>query len=453
MNDITIAGTRTHSGRTLAPAIRRALRHGVVGLALVAAWSVAGPALDLPTPVGVAHAQKSDKKAPKLSNEVIKFLKPAQESIQKGEHDPGIESAKQALAVAKTPYDQEMSLRILMAGYAGKKDFAGYAGTVEQLLQLNPESITPEERARFYKQLAQINYQNKDYAKVQQYAQMWADGGGGAEAYQILAASYLVQKDCKNGIGPLEKSMEGKEPDESQLKQLNFCYFQNGDKEKRAAVMETLATKYPKRDYFIDLMNMYQDASADNRAIMNFYRLGLERDWLARESEFLEYADMALEAGAPAEALAAYQAGTKKGAVTGGERANRIKTQATQLTAEDKKTIAALDKEAKAGKNGEADVKVGLAYLGLGEYQKAIDATKRGLQPDRIGKVRRVDDAWMQLGIAYTELGNKAEAAKAFREAAKDPRMAKAAEIWIKLQAAETAPDAAAAAATPPPAA
>jgi hypothetical protein len=41
-----------------------------------------------------------------------------------------------------------------------------------------------------------------------------AESGGGAEAYEILAASYLVQKDCKNGIGPLEKSVDGREPTE-----------------------------------------------------------------------------------------------------------------------------------------------------------------------------------------------------------------------------------------------
>jgi tetratricopeptide (TPR) repeat protein len=445
MNHDTLAESRSRASGTLHATVRRTLRHALAGAALLAAWGVAGPALDLPLPVGTAHAQK----APKLSPAVIKSLKPAQDAIQAGNNDEGIALAEKALADSKTPYDQEMSLRIKMAGHAGKKDFAGYAATVEKLLELNPESLTPEERGRFYKQLSQINFQNKDYAKVQQWASKWAESGGGAEAYEILAASFLIQKDCKNGIGPLEKSIEGKEPTEQQLRQLNFCYFQNGDKPKRAAVMEQLATKFPKRDYFIDLMNMYQDEGADNRAMLNFYRLGLERDWLAREAEFLEYADMALEAGAPAEAQSAYEAGAKKGAVAGGERANRIKTQSKQLTAEDRKTIAALDKEAKAGKNGEADVKVGLAYLGLGEYQKAVEATQRGLQTDRIGKVKRVDDAWMQLGIAYTELGNRAAAVKAFQEAAKDPRMAKAADLWLKLQASDAAPAAAAESAPP----
>jgi hypothetical protein len=436
MNTTKIAGSlpRAADG-TSASATAGAVRRGLAGVALVAAWCAAGPALDLPSPIDAAYAQKKDdKKPPKLSAEVVKSLKPAQEAIQKGDNDTGIQLATTSLEVAKTPYEQEMSLRILMAGYAGKKDFANYAATVEKLLTLNPESITPEERSRYFKQLSQINFQNKDYAKVQQWATKWAENGGGADAYQILAASYLVQKDCKNGIGPLEKSIEGKVPDESQLKQLNFCYYQNGDKDKRTGVMEALATRFPKRDYYIDLINLYQDAGADNRVMLSLFRLGLDRDWLTRESEFLEFSEMALEVGSPAEAEKVTQAATAKGTLTAGDRANRAKQQAKQLAAEDRKQIAALDKEAKAGKNGEADVKVGLAYLGMGENQKAIDAITRGLQADRVAKVKRVDDANMMLGIAYSRLGNKAEAAKAFEAAAKDPRMTKAANLWIKLQ-------------------
>jgi hypothetical protein len=438
MSTTKIVGLSTRADGAPASSASRAARRALAGAALVAAWYAAGPALDLPSPIASAHAQKKEEKKeqPKLSAEVIKSLKPAQEAVQKGDNDTGIQLATTALEVSKTPYDKEMSLRIMMAGYAGKKDFTGYAGAVEKLLELNPESITAEERARFYKQLAQINFQNKDYAKVQQWGAKWAENGGGADAYQMIAASFLIQKDCKNGIGPLEKSLEGKEPDETQLKQLNFCYYQNGDKDKRAGVMEALATKFPKRDYYIDLMNLYQDGGADSRVMLNLFRLGLDRQWLSRETEFLEYAEMALDAGSPEEAEKVTQAGVANGQLAAGERANRVKAQAKQLAAEDRKQIAALDKEAKAGKNGEADVKVGLAYLGMGENQKAVDSILRGLQPDRIARVKRVDDAYMMLGIAYTRLGNKPEAAKAFEQAKKDPRMAKAADLWLKLQTA-----------------
>jgi Tfp pilus assembly protein PilF len=105
---------------------------------------------------------------------------------------------------------------------------------------------------------------------------------------------------------------------------------------------------------------------------------------------------------------------------------------AKQQTAEDKKLIAQLDKEARAGKNGEADVKVGLAYLSLGEYDKAAEAIERGLSAERAAKVKRVDDAQMMLGIAYKKVGKTEQATKAFTAAKGDPRMEKAAAVWLQ---------------------
>lgn len=432
-SDSLRAGTAGASllGTALGTSVRRAL----LGAALVAAYAGGTLTIDLPSPVGAVHAAEKEKKPPKVSSAVVKKLKPAQEAIQKGDFDTGIQLSKEALEVSETPYDKEVSLRTLMAGHGNKKDFAAYAAAAEQLLAANPENIAPDERMRFHKQLAQISFQEKNYEKAQKYAELWAQDGGGAEANEVLAASFLIRKDCKNGIGPLEKSLEGKEPAENQLRQLNYCYYTLGDKPKREATMQALLYRFPKREYFIDLTNMYQEQDADNRAVLSMYRLGFDKDWLTRESEYLEYADMALEAGSPAEAQKVYDAAAAKNLVTKGDRSERIRTQSKQLAAEDRKMIAALDKEAKAGKNGEADVKVGLAYLGLGDNQKALEAIQRGLLPERVGKVKRVDEANMMLGVAQVRLGNKAEAAKAFEEAKKDPRMAKAADLWLKLAA------------------
>ena len=106
--------------------------------------------------------------------------------------------------------------------------------------------------------------------------------------------------------------------------------------------------------------------------------------------------------------------------------------QAKLQAAEDRRLIAQLDKEARGGKSGEADVKLGLAYLSLGDYDKAAEAIERGLTAERIGRVKRVDDAQMCLGIAYLKLGKKDEANKAFTAAKGDPRMAKAATVWLQ---------------------
>jgi hypothetical protein len=185
MNDSIAVGA---PAAARARSVRGAVRGVLAAVAVVTAWSAAAPLLDVPSPVASAQAQKKEK-PPQLSPEVFKALKPAQEALQKSEFDAALPLAQQGLAASKTPYDQEMSLRLLMAAHGGKKDFAGYASTVEQLLALNPASLTAEERGRFYKQLSQIHFQAKDYAKVQQYAGLWAESGGGAEAYEILAAS------------------------------------------------------------------------------------------------------------------------------------------------------------------------------------------------------------------------------------------------------------------------
>jgi lipopolysaccharide biosynthesis regulator YciM len=385
--------------------------------------------------VGVAliapPALAEDKKQT-VSADIAKKLKPAQEALQKNDFDTGMALAKEALAIATKPYDKEMSLRMIQFAAGKKQDYATYADTLEQLNQL--DTVPAEDKAKSYKPLAQIYAQQHTYDKAAQYATQWAQAGGGADAYGLLANIYLIQKDCKNGVAALEHAVEGREASESELKQQNYCYYQLGDKPKRQAVMEQLVARFLKREYLYDLVLIYQEQKIDDRALLSLYRLSFDKDFMTRESEFVEYADMALNAGAPAEALQVLNQGVAKGAVkliAPSDHNSRSLAQAKAQAAEDRKQIPQLDKEARAGKNGEADVKVGLAYLGLGDYPKVVESIERGLSAERAARVKRADDANMMLGIAYAKLGKKDEATKAFTAAKGDPRMVKAATIWL----------------------
>ena len=382
----------------------------------------------LATPAGAAEEKKQT-----LSAEVAKKLRPAQDALQKGDLDAAISGAKEGLAISTKPYDKEMSLRIMANAAGKKKDFETYAEAAEQLNEL--DAVPVEDKLKNYKVLAQIYGQQRNYEKAALNATKWAELGGGSEAYGMLATIYLVQKDCKNGIVALQKSLEGRDATETELKQENYCFYSLGDKPHRQAVMETLVAKFLKREYLADLMQIYQEQNTDPRAMLNLFRFAFDHDFLTRESEFVEYTDIALEAGAPAEALKVMETGIAKGAVkliAPTDRNSKMLAQAKLQTADDRKLIAQLDKEARGGKSGEADVKVGLAYLGLGDYDKAAEAIERGLTGERIGRVKRVDDAQMCLGIAYLKLGKKDDANKAFTAAKGDARMAKAAMVWLQ---------------------
>ena len=78
----------------------------------------------------------------------------------------------------------------------------------------------------------------------------------------------------------------------------------------------------------------------------------------------------------------------------------------------DKSTLDKQDAAARAKPTGEADVKLGAAYLSYGENDKAIEALQRGIGK---GGVKNPDEAGLLLGIAYLRANNKAEAAKAFQ--------------------------------------
>ena len=388
---------------------------------LVAAALVAAPAVFA-----------AEEKKQTISEPVAKKLKPAQDAALKGDYDTAITLAREGLAISTKPYDKETSLKILLGAVGKKQDYPAYADTLEQLNAL--DTLPIEDRNRSYKPLAQIYGNQKNFEKAVPYAQKWAETGGGSEAYSMLASLYLIQKDYKNGVAALEQAIGTREPTEQELQQLNYSYYQLGDKPKREVVMESLVAKHLKREYVSDLMLIYQENKIDERAALNVMRFQFEHQFLTRETEFVDYAESALDKGAPAEALKVLETGIKSGAVKAtnpSDRPSRALVQAKQRTAEDKKTIAQLDKEARNGKNGEADVALGLAYLGLDDPAKAVEAIARGLSPERVAKVKRVDDAYMTLGIAYLRLGKKEEATKAFQSAQKDPRMAKAAGLWL----------------------
>ncbi|MEI6458748.1 MAG: tetratricopeptide repeat protein [Pseudomonadota bacterium] len=381
--------------------------------------------------VSAGAAEKEKKET--LTEAVAKQLKPAQDAIAKGDFDAGVTLAKGGLAAAKSNYDKETSLRMLTYAAAKKQDFTLYAEYTEQLLEVVP-AMPDDERIRDYKALGQINAQNKVYDKALVWIQKWADATKSADAYTLGSQIFLIQQDYAGAIPWLEKVVAASpEPKEETLKLLNVSYYRTNEKVKRQATMETLVAKFPRREYLVDLMGVYE-ADADPRAMLNLYRLLFDRNEMTRESEYVNYADSALDAGGPAEALRALEQGQKRDVIkfiAATDRNSKMLALAKTQTAEDKKMLPGLDKEARAGKNGEADVKVGLAYLGFGDFDKAIEAIERGLGDERVAKVKRVDDAYMTLGIAYLHAGKQDKAIAAFQKAKADKRMDRAANTWL----------------------
>ena len=80
-----------------------------------------------------------------------------------------------------------------------------------------------------------------------------------------------------------------------------------------------------------------------------------------------------------------------------------------------------------AMKTGEADVRIGLAYLSYGQLPQALAAIQRGIGK---GGLKNPAEAQLLLGIAQLRSGNKAEAVKAFKAVSGDPTLTRLGNLW-----------------------
>jgi tetratricopeptide (TPR) repeat protein len=172
-------------------------------------------------------------------------------------------------------------------------------------------------------------------------------------------------------------------------------------------------------------------ASKNDRELLNVMRLADGVDAMADGSQYIEMAQLSMAQGLPGEAQATLEKGTQKGAFSEArdkDHASRLLADAKQAVTLDKSTLDKQDASAKAKPTGEADVKLGAAYLSYGQNDKAVEALQRGIGK---GGVKYPDEANLLLGVAYMRANNKAEAIKAFQNVNKDPGLTRIAKLWL----------------------
>jgi TonB family protein len=387
------------------------------------------------TPVGSWQRMKWTWKLDygELPPEVAAAFQPILNAIKQGDYDTALTLSKTALTAAKTSQDRNLALRVLLNVTAKKQDYLAYATYAEQLLGLGM-SLPDQERVGYYKALAQIHGQAKNYEAALGWSEKWAEASKDAEAYLMVAKIHLVQQKDAAAIPWLEKSLAATpDPKEATLNLLYGAYIRSKDATAQRTTLEKLLAKYPKNDYLVALTALYA-SDAEPHALVDLTRLLVERNALPLDGDDLRFATAAMEVGAPAEALKVLELAQERNVLKPAlrdESRSALLAQAKKRVAEEQKRLQTPDKPTRDVPKGEADVRIGLAHLDNGDVVKAIDALERGLRPDRIAAVQRVDAAYMALGIARLHLGLREQALDAFRKASSDSRMEHAAAMWI----------------------
>jgi len=385
---------------------------------------------------GVAVA--ADKEPPKqsVSKAVAKPLKAAQDAMNAKDYQGALAKLKEVEGLSgKTPYDEYLMNEMYGFTYVRLNDYPNAAKYLET--GLNSGLLDQAEVPNRVKALAQVNYQIKNYDKAVEFGtRSLKTSPGDDDMATLVAQAYYIKNDFKGTEKFVDEYVDeqiksGKQPKEQTLQLLMSACVKQDNQECTTHALEQLVAYYPKTEYWQNLLySMFQQQGQTEKSLLHVYRLASEVDVLKRPEDYTEYAQLAIEAGSPGEAVNILQKGLQKNVFSDAralDKNKRLLDSAKTQAASDKAGLDKIASDAAAAKTGDKDVSVGLAYLGYQEYDKAVTALQRGL-----GKpgVQNEAEARLLLGIAQLGAGKKDEAQKSFKAVKGDPKLEHLANLW-----------------------
>lgn len=298
---------------------------------------------------------------------------------------------------------------------------------------------TPEQKVQFNQNLAAYYSQKNDAANTMKYYAAFIETNPDPTPSEVATLSrlYFQQDDNAQGVTWMNKAIDlakqkNEVPEELFYQLLDRAYVEMKEPGNRLTNLEELVMRYPKAEYYSRIIAIYSQSTKEDRVLMlNTYRLAMADTGLTTVGEHLSYADNALVLGSPGEALRAMERGMAAGIVPSAGSNQEVVQEAKTAIARDRKDLPRDAQAAAKDPKGEMDVKIGLGFYSIGEWNKAIEAVSRGLSK---GGVKRADDANLLLGAALLEVGKYDEAKQAFAAAgaaaATNRYMARLASLW-----------------------
>ena len=371
--------------------------------------------------------------------EIGKPLQQASELLRAGKAREALAKAREADAVGgKTAAEQLLIDRMKAAAAQRANDFPTAIAALEAV---HPK-VSGAEAGQIAEQLAAAYAQTRNNAKATEWANRAAAAGNNSATLRQLQQFLLsnsgdfnaIARDSAAAVQAAEQA--GRRPAEDDLLRLADAQNRLGQTNAYVATLEKLLLNYPKKDYWnAYLGRLARKSGFSQRLELDVLRLRLASGTLTKTEEYMEMAQLSLQAGFPAEARRIVEQGyANKLLGTGAEagRHQRLRDLAVKQEADSKASIGNLATEAEQAKDGDALVKWGYAYVTRGEFDKGIALIQRGLA---MPGLKRPDEARLRLGMAQIQSPKtRAAGLQTLRSVRGTDGTADIARLWTAVQ-------------------
>ncbi|HQR48795.1 MAG TPA: tetratricopeptide repeat protein [Steroidobacteraceae bacterium] len=391
--------------------------------AALAAGSVVGVTAALLVPATAMAEQK-------VGATVGKYLKTAQEAMQKKKWDQALAAIKQAQAVdTKTPFEQYKINELLWYVYLQQGRNLDAARLLEE--QMNSGMMPAGEKVERTKTLAQLYFRAGNYGRAIQYANQYLKSAPGSQDMQLLVAqSYYQQKDYKNAIAAADRMTKGGgRPSEDVLQLMLRSSYEINDKEGTRKALELLLKYYPSPDTWARLLDGYIAQTKHDDELLSLYRLAEDVGALNKARQYTDMSQGLVVAGFAIEGQRIIEQGLAASVFQGEElsRAQRTLESAKRRADAERQQLPKAAAALAAAATGPQAFAVGKLYFSAADYPNAVLALNKAIAK---GGLPDADSAENLLGIALARQGKAADAKKAFL-GIKDPKFEEVARLWI----------------------
>jgi tetratricopeptide (TPR) repeat protein len=403
-----------------------------------------------PALMNSAHAQKKDDKAapaqpagPTVRPEVYKLIDPtAVRAAMDAKNYADVQGRiTQAEAIPNlTPYETYAINRMKLSLGVTTNNDAMSLPALEAVISSG--FLQPQEKDAFVQSLANMYYNAKNYSKAIEWLKRYQKESATPEkARAALVRSYYLSGDYASAKAELmpviaEADKAGKAPSEEDLKLLASSANKAKDDATYLMAIEKLAAFYPSDDYWTDTLSrgvVRKPGFNTQEFAIDFLRLEDAAVQKMSTDDYVDLAELALQAGFPTEAKKVVDQGFATGALGSGANAakhRQLRDRATKGAADDAKNIAGTEASAAKAKTGAGLVNLGWAYVTMDQYDKGIGFIQQGIAK---GGLKHPDEAKLRLGMAYAKAGKKDDAIKTLQGVTAGGGLSDMAKYWITL--------------------
>jgi tetratricopeptide (TPR) repeat protein len=382
-----------------------------------------------------ARDQQKTKQAQAVSKEVYDKILQAQDKVDAEDYKGALRVLNNLNASDKlTEYEKSNVLNYIGFVHYNMGNAEAAIATYEEMLRI--PSLEEQIRKQTVYTLAQLATMEELYTKAIRLLEEWftLELNPAPDPYILYAQNLYQVNRYSDMIKPIETAMEVAKKREKPVKEdwyvlLNFAYFQQEDYRKVRDIQKILLVNWPRKRYWFSLAGAYTELGEENNLFAS-YDAAHTQELLERESELVTMAQLYMQHEVPYKAGTLLEAEMESGRVARNAKNYRLLSQAWQLAQEDQRSVPALKEAARLSDEGELDLRLGNAFLNLGQYGDCVAAVQAGI---RKGGIKSPDNAQISLGMCLYNQQKYRAAINAFREARKTSRSRRIANQWIAV--------------------